>query len=290
MPAHKKIAQEILNACIPKSGDSVRIGITGVPGSGKSTFIERLGLHYHQKGKKIAVLAIDPSSAIHRGSILGDKTRMNELASLPDVFIRPSPAGEHLGGVHRCSRESILLCEAAGYNTILIETVGVGQSEIAVFDMTDVFLYIALPGAGDELQGIKRGIMEMAQILVVNKTDGTNIQRANETSSHLKNAIHYFPLKEDGWLPQVLKMSALEGTGITEVAEQIESFISHQKIKGYFDKNRLHQRIGWFDSYLKERLVADFISSHQVEINALKNSISSTNMNPSDAVDNLLKN
>lgn len=287
---HHEMALEIVNSCLPYTGNSIRIGITGVPGAGKSTFIEALGMKYHSEGRKIAVLAVDPSSNINKGSILGDKTRMNELSSLPDVFIRPSPSGEHLGGVHRATRESILLCEAAGFDTILIETVGVGQSEVAVHNMTDLFLLVAIPGAGDELQGIKRGIMEMVDIVAVNKSDGSNLSRAKETAGQLKSALHYYPEKENGWLPQVLNCSAIEKTGIDEICQKIDQFITHQKTKNLFEQHRLNQRILWFEESLKSRIVHEFVSQHQEQINRLKKEISALKINPDQAVDNLLKN
>lgn len=284
------MALEIVHACLPCSGNSIRIGITGVPGAGKSTFIEALGLRYHAEGRRVAVLAVDPSSNIHKGSILGDKTRMNELSALPEVFIRPSPSGDQLGGVHRATRESILLCEAAGYDTILIETVGVGQSEVAVHNMTDLFLLLAIPGAGDELQGIKRGIMEMVDIIAVNKSDGNNLSRAKETAGQLKAALHYYPEKANGWLPQVLNCSAIEKTGITEIVQKIDQFIAHQKTKNLFEQQRLHQRILWFEASLQSRIVAQFVAKHQEQIDELKHEISALKINPDEAVDNLLKN
>lgn len=289
LPQHRDMAAAIIRDCLPHSGRSKRIGITGVPGVGKSSFIERFGMLCHQKGNKIAVLAIDPSSAQYGGSILGDKTRMQELSALPDVFIRPSPAGEHLGGVHRCSRETILLCEAAGFDTILIETVGVGQSETEVYHMTDVFLLLALPGAGDELQGIKRGIMELADIIAINKTDGNNILKSNETAAQISNALHFFPERDNGWTPQVIQCSALEGKNIDQLYETIERYINHQKIKRLFEEKRHHQWLHWFENDLKQRILTDFFSRHQTEIDHLKKQITAGNIHPGEAVDKLFK-
>ena len=197
--SHQQLAQQIIEQCIPHSGKAIRIGITGSPGVGKSTFIEKLGKHILQQDRKLAVLAIDPSSQLSKGSILGDKTRMAELSADPNAYIRPSPAGQSLGGVGRCTRSTIILCEAAGFDTIFVETVGVGQSEIVVHSMVDFFLLLLLPGAGDELQGIKRGIVEMADLLAINKSDGDRLPLAKRSRQSYKNALHLFPPKESGW-------------------------------------------------------------------------------------------
>ena len=210
LPEDHAIAQEVIEKCLPYAGKSIRIGITGVPGAGKSTFIEALGMHILQHGHKLAVLAIDPSSERTKGSILGDKTRMEELSVARNAFIRPSPSAGSLGGVARKTRESIVLCEAAGFDTVFVETVGVGQSETAVHSMVDFFLLIQLAGTGDELQGIKRGIMEMADGIAINKSDGTNIEKSKLARQQYKNALHLFPMPESGWNPEVITCSAIE--------------------------------------------------------------------------------
>jgi LAO/AO transport system kinase len=241
LPLHQEIAQAIISQCLPLSGNSVRIGITGVPGVGKSTFIEAFGKHLTAQGRKIAVLAIDPSSSRSRGSILGDKTRMEELSVDKSAFIRPSPAAGSLGGVARKTRETIILCEAAGFDTILVETVGVGQSEIAVHSMVDFFLLLMLGGAGDELQGIKRGIMEMADAVVLNKADGDNINRVNVAMAELRSALHYFPPTDSGWQPVCEACSSITKAGIPKVDEMIREYVRFTKENGYFAKRRLAQ-------------------------------------------------
>ncbi len=241
LPSHQEVAQTIISLCLGHSGNSVRIGITGVPGVGKSTFIEAFGKHLTSQGRKIAVLAIDPSSSISRGSILGDKTRMEELSVDNNAFIRPSPAAGSLGGVARKTRETIILCEAAGFDTILVETVGVGQSEIAVHSMVDFFLLLMLGGAGDELQGIKRGIMEMADAVVINKADGDNLNRVNIAMAELRSALHYFPLTESGWQPVCEACSSITKNGIPAIDDMINQYVSFTKGNGYFAKRRLAQ-------------------------------------------------
>lgn len=238
---HQQIAQAIISLCLPFSGNSVRIGVTGVPGVGKSTFIEAFGKHLTAQGRKIAVLAIDPSSSRSRGSILGDKTRMEELSVDSHAFIRPSPAAGSLGGVARKTRETIILCESAGFDTILVETVGVGQSEIAVHSMVDFFLLLMLGGAGDELQGIKRGIMEMADAVVINKADGDNLKRVCIAMAELRNALHFFPPTESGWQPVCEACSSLTKSGIARVDGLINDYVSFTKANGYFGKRRLQQ-------------------------------------------------
>ena len=241
LQSHKEIAQTIISKCLPLSGNSVRIGITGVPGVGKSTFIEAFGKHLTAQGRKIAVLAIDPSSSRSRGSILGDKTRMEELSVDDNAFIRPSPAAGSLGGVARKTHETILLCEAAGFDTILVETVGVGQSEIAVHSMVDFFLLLMLGGAGDELQGIKRGIMEMADAVVINKADGDNLNRVNVAMAELRSALHYFPPTGSGWQPVCEACSSVTKNGIPKIDETISEYVAFTKANGYFAKRRLQQ-------------------------------------------------
>jgi len=238
---HQRLSQEIIAKCLTHSGKSIRIGITGVPGAGKSTFIEVFGKFLTSSGHKLAVLAIDPSSSRSRGSILGDKTRMEELAVDENAFIRPSPSAGSLGGVARKTRETIILCEAAGFDIIIVETVGVGQSETAVHSIVDFFLLLMLAGAGDELQGIKRGIMEMADAVVINKADGDNVPRVNMALTELRNALNFLHQAESGWPPVADSCSALTGAGIPRVWEIISDYIGFVKSNGYFDKRRLDQ-------------------------------------------------
>jgi LAO/AO transport system kinase len=257
-PEHQKIAQEIIEKCLPHSGNSLRVGITGVPGVGKSTFIEALGKYLTRQGNKLAVLAIDPSSERSKGSILGDKTRMEDLAGDKNAYIRPSPSAGSLGGVARKTREIIILCEAAGFTHIFIETVGVGQSETAVHSMTDFFLLLMLAGAGDELQGIKRGIMEMADLIAINKADGNNIEKAKMAKRQYANALHLFPAKESNWIPQVLTCSAVNNSGIEEVWQKIEAYKSQTVQNGYFSKKRNRQSIYWMHETIEEQLKRNF--------------------------------
>jgi LAO/AO transport system kinase len=251
-------AQDLLKLSLPTSGKSIRIGITGVPGAGKSTFIESFGKHLIEIGKKVAVLAIDPSSEKSGGSILGDKTRMVQLSTDKNAFIRPSATSGSLGGVARKTRESIILCEAAGFDVILIETVGVGQSEIAVHSMCDFFLLLMLAGAGDELQGIKRGIMEMADTILITKTDGKNVKNANFARSQYKSALHLFPANENNWIPQVETVSSYEEKGIDKAWEVIESFQTQVIPSGWFDKKRKEQQQYWLKESVNEQLLQEF--------------------------------
>ncbi len=260
LPEHRVLANELVQKCLPLSGNSIRIGITGVPGVGKSTFIEYFGGLFSKDDGRVAVLAVDPSSAVSRGSILGDKTRMNDLAVNPNVFIRPSPAGDTLGGVARKTRESIILCEAAGYKTILIETVGVGQSEVMVKSMVDFFLLLMLSGAGDELQGIKKGIMEMADALVITKADGDNVKKASIAAREYKNALHLFPPNPNNWIPSVFTCSALSGENMNEALKTIRSFENHVKLNGHFEKNRREQDKRWLSETLKELILSGFFT------------------------------
>ena len=257
---HQELAQAIIEKCLPYAGNSIRVGITGVPGAGKSTSIDSFGVHLAKQGKKLAVLAIDPSSERTKGSILGDKTRMERLA-----FIRPSPSAGSLGGVARKTRETIILCEAAGYDYIFVETVGVGQSEIAVHSMVDFFLLIQLAGTGDELQGIKRGIMEMADGIVINKADGDNIGKANIAQNHFKNALHLFPLAESGWSPEVLTYSGYYDLHIAEIWEMVDRYIVFVKQSGYFDVKRNKQSTYWMYETINERLRNDFYRNEKIE-------------------------
>jgi LAO/AO transport system kinase len=257
-PEHQKVAQEIIIKCLPHAGKSVRLGITGVPGAGKSTFIESLGKHITRQGGKLAVLAIDPSSERSKGSILGDKTRMEELSSNPNAYIRPSPAAGSLGGVARKTREIIILCEAAGFGNIFIETVGVGQSETVVHSMVDFFLLIQIAGAGDELQGIKRGIMEMADAIVINKADGDNYEKAQLAAAQFRNALHLFPPTGSGWYPPVLTCSSLENTGIQQVWDTVNEYIALTKENGYFKDRRHSQARYWMYETINETLRNNF--------------------------------
>ncbi len=268
---HQALAQEIIAELLKsKSTESLRIGITGAPGVGKSTLIEALGMHLTTQAKRVAVLAIDPTSAVSHGSILGDKTRMEQFSVSEMAFIRPSPSGDSLGGVARKTRETILLVEAAGFDTVIIETVGVGQSEYAVHSMTDVFVLLLQPGAGDELQGIKRGIVEMADLLVVNKADGDNLKMANQARAHYLNATHLLPQKPSDWAPKVLACSALEATGIPAIWEALESYRDHVTKNGYLQQNRQQQAGYWFREALESGIKSLFYA-HPAVRQALEN-------------------
>lgn len=271
LPEHQEIAQQIIERCLPHAGRSIRIGITGVPGAGKSTSIDTFGMHLCKQGRKLAVLAIDPSSERSGGSILGDKTRMEQLSHHPNAFIRPSPSAGSLGGVARKTRETIVLCEAAGFDTIFVETVGVGQSETAVHSMVDFFLLIQLSGTGDELQGIKRGIMEMADAIVINKADGDNIPKANLAASHFRNALHLFPPTESGWKPKVLTYSGFYGLGIKEIWDMIDEYRHFAMDSGYFEEKRQKQAKWWMYESINEALHRSFYSSDVVR--SMKQSI-----------------
>ncbi|MFH6984117.1 methylmalonyl Co-A mutase-associated GTPase MeaB [Marinoscillum luteum] len=258
LASDQQLATKLLDSVIHKTGKSVRIGITGVPGVGKSTFIESFGTHLTALGKKLAVLSIDPSSSLTKGSILGDKTRMTHLSQNSNAFIRPSPAGTSLGGVAQKTRESILLCEAAGFDVILVETVGVGQSETAVRDMVDFFLLLMIAGGGDELQGIKRGIMEMADALVINKADGNNLKPANQAKKAYENALHLFPPHESGWTVPVKTCSAIKNEGILEIWSTIETYMSTSTESGYLTRQREAQNVKWMHELIRARLETNF--------------------------------
>jgi LAO/AO transport system kinase len=261
---HQEKAQEIIARCLPSSGNSIRIGITGVPGVGKSTFIESLGKVVTHQGRKLAVLAIDPSSERSKGSILGDKTRMEDLANDPDAYIRPSPSAGSLGGVARKTRESIILCEAAGFDTIFIETVGVGQSETAVHSMVDFFLLLMLAGAGDELQGIKRGIMEMADALAITKADGSNTQKADLARAEYASALHLFPPSPSGWSPKVLVCSSLVKSGIPEIWDTINEYARFTIDNGWFISRRREQAKYWMYQTIHDELREHFYKHTKV--------------------------
>lgn len=265
LPEHQAIAQEVVERCLPHSGNSVRIGITGVPGAGKSTSIDAFGMHVLERcGGKLAVLAVDPSSERSKGSILGDKTRMERLSLHPNAFIRPSASAGSLGGVARKTRETIVLCEAAGYDKVFVETVGVGQSETAVYSMVDFFLLIQITGAGDELQGIKRGIMEMADGVVINKADGDNVEEARRMAVHLRNALHLFPMPASGIRPQVLTYSGFYNIGIKEVWDMVFEYIDCVKKNGAFEERRHGQSRYWMYETIDEQLRMGFRNAEGV--------------------------
>ncbi|HAX93733.1 MAG TPA: methylmalonyl Co-A mutase-associated GTPase MeaB [Bacteroidales bacterium] len=262
---HNKTARSIIEKCLPHSSRSVRIGITGVPGAGKSTFIETFGLYAVSRGRKVAVLAIDPSSQNSKGSILGDKTRMERLSTCQDAFIRPSPSAGTMGGVARKTRETIILCEAAGFDTIIVETVGVGQSETAVRSMVDFFLLLMLTGAGDEIQGMKRGIMEMADAIAVNKADGPNRLQAEKSRIMFQNALSLFPAGQSGWKPLALTCSALDGTGIKEIWDMITGYVKFTAGTGYFEELRRKQSVIRMHDVIIDSLGASFYSDEGVK-------------------------
>ncbi len=270
LPAHGHTAQEVLCRVLPFAGKSIRVGITGVPGVGKSTFIESFGCHLLEQGHRVAVLAVDPSSALTRGSILGDKTRMEKLSRDTRCFIRPSPSGGALGGVSRKTRETILLCEAAGHDVILVETVGVGQSEITVRSMVDFFLLLMLAGAGDELQGIKKGIMELADALVITKADGDNTARAETARAEYERALHYLMPASGGWKTRTLTCSALTGTGIPEIWTCIGEFRAHAEASNQFFTLRTHQTLDWMRDMVHDQLRCAF-ESHPVVQDVIRN-------------------
>jgi len=289
-PEHRIIANKIIEACISKKHDTIRIGITGVPGVGKSTFIEQFGKMLTGLGKKVAVLTVDPSSSRTKGSILGDKTRMQELVKDPNAYIRPSASGSSLGGVTRKTRESIVILEAADFDIILIETIGVGQSETAVHGMVDFFLLLKLAGAGDELQGIKRGIIEMADSIVINKSDGNNVQNAAQAKMEFARALHMFPPKENGWSPEVLTCSAIENKGLEEIWKLIFNYCQTMKETGYFNKNRQQQNENWLIQYLEQELLSKFYQNPKTKklLPLLKEEVMNGNTSPFSAAEKLL--
>lgn len=290
-PEHQEQAQEIINNIIKHSGKSFRLGITGVPGVGKSTFIESFGLEVIERGHKLAVLAIDPSSQLSKGSILGDKTRMEQLSVHPKAFIRPSPSSGSLGGVARKTKESIIICEAAGYDYIFIETVGVGQSETAVHQLTDFFLLLMLAGAGDELQGIKRGIMEMADGMVITKADGTNVDKAKAARTEYAKALHLFPPTESNWIPEVLTCSSTENKGIKEVYDMIDKYRRHTTTNGFFESKRTNQTKQWLHQTINNTLIERFYSNPEIrrEILKIEKQLEHNLINPYQAAMDLFK-
>lgn len=290
LPSDRALASEVLQKLLPHSGDSIRIGITGVPGVGKSTFIENFGQYLTQQGFKVAVLAIDPTSQRTKGSIMGDKTRMETLSHDPNAFVRPSPSGHTLGGVAQKTRESMLLCEAAGYQIILVETVGVGQSETAVRDMVDFFMLLLLAGAGDELQGIKKGIMEMADALVVHKADGDNKTKAQLARLDYQNALHLFPPQPNQWFPPVLLCSSLQKTGHSEIWETILSYQKQTQENGFWESNRQNQKLDWMKTYLHDYLIQQFMQKEGriQQIETLQKKVLADQLTPIQAVHELL--
>ncbi len=287
---HLKKANSVLKACLPYANKSIRIGITGVPGVGKSTFIEAFGTYLTTFNKKVAVLAVDPSSSITKGSILGDKTRMEDLVKNENAFIRPSASGNSLGGVARKTRETIILCEAAGFDTIIIETVGVGQSETAVHSMVDFFLLLKLAGAGDELQGIKRGIIEMADTIAINKADGDNLKRAKLAKVEFNRALHMYPEKVSNWQPKVVTCSALNNDGVSELWTIINNYISKTSENNYFEKKRNDQNKYWLLQTIEDQLKSEFFNSKKIKkelINQMK-LIETNKTTPFAAADYLL--
>jgi len=265
-----ELGAQLIDELFQFTGNSFRVGITGVPGVGKSTFIESFGAHILAEGKKLAVLTIDPSSQKTGGSILGDKTRMEKLSQSKNAFIRPSPSGDALGGVAQKTRESMLLCEAAGFDVIFVETVGVGQSETAVKNMVDFFLLLMLAGAGDELQGIKKGIMEMADTIAINKADGSNMDSAKRAKKEYQNALHLFPANENGWIPKVKTCSALNDDGLSEIWKLLKDFQVQQMKSGFFDQNRKEQSVHWMHQTIHHFLNRNFYQSPEIKGNLMK--------------------
>jgi len=289
---HYQKASEILEGCLPHANKSVRIGITGVPGVGKSTFIEAFGKYLTNQNKKVAVLAIDPTSSLNQGSILGDKTRMESLVNDENAFIRPSPSGDSLGGVSRKTRESITLCEAAGFDFIIVETVGVGQSEIAVHGMVDFFLLLKLANAGDELQGIKRGIIEMADLIVINKADGDYEKQANLAKTEFKRALHLYPVKESEWIPEVTTCSALNAKGIDNIYQILNAYLKLTRKNDYFYRQRKEQNKKWFFETINNELKNQFYKNKEIQ-KSIKNyltKIDNEAVSPFKAANDLLKN
>jgi len=287
-PKHRAPARELMQAILPQTGGALRVGLTGTPGAGKSTFIEALGMMLCGQGKKVAVLAVDPSSSRTGGSILGDKTRMEDLSRHDNAFIRPSPSGASLGGVAARTREALLLCEAAGYDVVLVETVGVGQSETAVRTMTDFFLLLQISGGGDELQGIKKGVIELADAIVVNKADGDNKLRAQLAQVEYTKVLHFLHPFTPGWKPKALTCSALNSEGIKDVWELIEGFRDQLSKSGVFEERRREQNVDWFDSLLKSAVMERFKAEHGERIREMEAAVRKGEMPVSVALDLVL--
>lgn len=288
---HKAPAQDLLRRLAPHAGQAVRIGVTGVPGAGKSTFLDAFGSHLCELGKRLAVLAIDPSSSLSGGSVLGDKTRMERLSQNDAAFIRPSPSAGTLGGVHKKTREAMLVCEAAGFDVIIVETVGVGQSETLVSEMVDFFMLLAITGAGDELQGIKKGIMELADVILINKADGDNAQKAERTASDLNQVLHYLSAKTQGWQTKAVAVSALSGLRIGQIWSLVNDYLDHLNAEGLFETRRQEQRRTWFKTLLEEELLGRLLHSAPMRphFDALQARLESQEIALSEAVDSLLK-
>lgn len=286
----QKQAEQVLNNILPHTGNSTRIGITGVPGVGKSTFIEAFGKFLTSQNIKVAILTVDPSSQLTKGSILGDKTRMEALSKDANAFIRPTASGSVLGGTAGRTREAMLLCEAAGFNVVLIETVGVGQSEVAVRNMVDFFLLLMLAGAGDELQGIKKGIMEMADGLVITKADGENVTKAKQAMADYSHALHLFPSKPSGWTPKVLTSSALEGSGMAETWKMIRDYMSKCTENEFLNRQRMAQNVTWFQDYFQHLLRTDYLNYPDVveQFKSATENLSTKNGSPYEAAKELL--
>ena len=284
-------SNKIISSCLKNRTNSIRIGITGVPGVGKSTFIEAFGNQLTKQGHKVAVLAIDPTSTVSRGSIMGDKTRMNTLVNNKNAFIRPSPASSHYGGVAKKTRESIILCEAAGYNIIIVETVGVGQNEISVSEMVDIFLLLKLSRAGDELQGIKRGIIEMADAIIINKADGDNINDSNKAMAEFSLALKLYPIKKSKWVPKVLTCSSINNLGVEPVWKLVLKYISDTKENKFFYENRKRQNKYWLLQTINDKLQSDFFSNDKIkkELEKQYNLLDQNKTTPFAAADVLLK-
>lgn len=279
-PAHQEQAQQLLAKLLPHTGKSRRLGITGIPGAGKSTFIEAFGCHLTDLGRRVAVLAIDPSSSVHGGSILGDKVRMEKLGTRTNAFIRPSPSGGSLGGVARKTREAVLVCEAAGFDVVIVETVGVGQNEVTVSSMVDLFLVLMIAGAGDEMQGIKKGVIELADAIVINKADGDNLPRCTAAQAEMKRVLHYLQPTTPGWETPALLASALKGDGVPEVWSMMDRFFEHTRKTGAFEERRREQAVDWMHALIVESLRAEFYAAPEVQnrLEAVENAVAHGHM------------
>lgn len=288
-PQHAEAARKLMQALLPHSGGSLRLGLTGVPGAGKSTFIEAFGLHLCGLGKKVAVLAVDPSSSVHGGSILGDKTRMEALCREPHAFIRPSPSGDSPGGVAARTREALLLCEAAGYEVVIVETVGVGQGETAVRTMTDCFLLLQITGAGDALQGIKKGIIELADAILINKADGTNATPAQLARAEFERLLQILQPFTPGWTPRAATCSALEKKGIAEIWDLVQTFRDQTQASGVFQERRAAQNVDWFNTRLEQSVMDDFKRSHAQDLAQIQTAVAQGKLPVAVALDQILR-